>query len=629
MPPKDTRIAVLGAGNMGSGIAQAFATAGYRVAVRDLTDKELQRGRDAVERNLNRSLERGRIDADKKAQILSRIEFTTDLTAAVAGTRLVVEAIFEDPKVKQALFAELATVVPKEAIVATNTSSLSVAKLFEEFPSPERCAGLHFFFPASVNKLVEVIPGPATSPATMEFLVSLCYGIRKIPIRVRDAPGFCVNRFFVPFLNEASRLVEEGVANIATVEAAANELLGTKMGPFELMNVTGVPIAFHSITTLGNAFGEYYRPSRILKEQFDRGEKWNTEGEVHPSAVDDVKARLAGCVIGIASRLVEEGVATAEETDRGARIGLAWKKGPFELLNSLGSISGYEHVDKLHRRWGVTFPVSPRLAEIAISNENWPLSTVRYDKEAPIAWVLLDRPEALNALNSSVLKDLAHAVTQAAADPEIRVVVLSSTSGNFAAGADIAEMVKKTPADSLAYTTTGHAVLRQIETLDKPVFAAVDGYALGGGLELALSADFILASEEATLGLPEVSLGIIPGFGGTQRLTRLVGPARAKMMILSGNPVKAPEAYDLGIAARIVPAERLREEARNLALTIASRAPIAVKLAKQAVDGGREASLPSGLALERQLATYTFTTADLREGMTAYLEKRKPKFQGA
>ncbi len=629
MTNRDMRAAVLGGGNMGSGIAQTFATAGYPVSVRDLTEKDLDRGRGIIEKNLSRSVERGRIDAPKKAQILSRIEFTTELAGAVSGAQLIVEAVFEDPKVKKALYTDLAPLVSPEAIVATNTSSLSVGKLFNDFPVPERCAGLHFFFPASVNKLVEVIPGPSTSRRTLDQLSGICYSIRKIPIKVKDAPGFCVNRFFVPFLNESTRIVEEGIAGIPTVEEAANELLGTKMGPFQLMNVTGIPIAFHSISTLGDAFGDYYRPSKLLKEQFERGANWSLEGAVETSAKDDVKGRLAGTVIGIASRLVEEGVARAEETDRGARIGLAWKQGPFELLNSLGTIAGYEHVDKLHRRWGVTFPVSPRLAEIAILNEPWPLSTVLYTKEAPIAWIQLDRPEALNALNSSVLRDLDSAVGQAAADPEVRVVLISSTSNNFAAGADIAEMVSKTPAESLAYTTRGHEVLRKIETLEKPVISVVDGYALGGGLELALSADFILAGEDATLGLPEVSLGIIPGFGGTQRLSRLIGRAKAKMLILSGLPVRAPEACALGFVARTYPSEQLRDEARALALTIASRAPRAVQLAKQAVDGGTEASLPTGLALERQLATYTFTTTDLREGMRAYLEKRKPEFTGA
>jgi enoyl-CoA hydratase/3-hydroxyacyl-CoA dehydrogenase len=628
MPSQKEHIAVLGAGNMGSGIAQAFASAGYPVVVRDLTEKELARGRETIERNLNRSVERGRLRPEKRDQVLSAIEFTTELKVAAKNARLVIEAVFEEEKVKKTLFSELAPLVGEKTLVVTNTSSLSVSHLFEGFPLPERCAGLHFFFPASVNRLVEIIPGPNTSKATMESLLSISYSIKKIPIRVRDSPGFCINRFFVPFLNEATRLLEDKVADIPTIEAAANELLGTKMGPFELMNVTGIPIAYHSNSTLGKALGKYYHPSALLKEQFEKGEKWKIEGEANPAQKEAAKGHLAGVLLGIASRLVEEGVATAEETDRGARIGLAWRVGPFSLLNEMGTISGYEQVDKIHRHWGGAFPVSSRLAEVAISNEPWPLTTVRLEKDGPIAWILLDRPDALNALNSKVLLDLERAVKEAASDAGVHVLLLSSTSNNFAAGADIAEMVTKTPAESLAYTTLGHRVLSLIDTLEKPVIAVVDGYALGGGLELSLSADFILASEEANLGLPEVSLGIIPGFGGTQRLARRIGDSRAKLMILTGTHVRAPEACAMGLVARTYPAEKLKDEARELALTIASRAPVAVRLAKDAVDFGIEAPLPSGLALEKQLATYTFTTEDLREGMKAYLEKRKPEFKG-
>ena len=621
------KITVLGAGNMGSGIAQSLATAGFPTTVRDLTEKDLERGRGIIQENLQRSLKRGRLTEEKKERILQNLHFTTDIATAVTGARLVIEAVFEEEKVKKAVFAEVAAHVPDDAIVVTNTSSLSVAHLFGTFPHPERTAGLHFFFPASVNKLVEVIPGPSTSRDTLESLLALTFSLRKLPIRTRDSAGFCVNRFFVPLLNEAVRIVEEKVATIPEVEAAANELFGTKMGPFALMNATGIPIAYHAISSLYAAFGPFYAPSPLLKQQFDSGQKWFLEGVADGARKEAVKGRLLGLVTGIAARLVEEGVTTAEETDRGAVTGLAWKVGPFALMNAAGSAATLAQVEAIHGRWSEGFPLAVKMKELGAKNEPWHLSTVRLDKEGPIAWVLLDRPEAMNALNSRVLADIERTMIAAREDPAVRVVLLGSTSNSFAAGADISEMVGKTIAEAADFTTFGHRVMRTIETLGKPVIAVVDGYALGGGLELALSADFILAADTATLGLPEVGLGIIPGFGGTQRLARVVGPARARMMVTAALQVKAKEAYDFGLVARHYPPEKLKEEARALATAIASKAPIAVRLAREAITRGMDVPLEQGLFLERQLATYTFTTEDLREGMKAFLEKRPANFQ--
>jgi enoyl-CoA hydratase/3-hydroxyacyl-CoA dehydrogenase len=622
------KVAVLGAGNMGSGIAQSLATAGFRVVVRDLTEKELDRGKGIIAENLARSLKRGKITEEKRAKILGNIEFTTDLAKASDGAKVVIEAVFEEEKVKLAVFSDLAKRVSEETIVATNTSSLSVAKLFETFPNHRRTAGLHFFYPASVNKLVEIIAGPETSRETLQTLTSLVFSLKKIPISTRDSAGFCVNRFFVPLLNEATRIVEEGIANIPDVEAAANELFGTKMGPFASMNATGVPIAYHATSSLGKAFGRFYVPSRLLAQQFEKGEKWGLDGSADPTKKEAVRNRLLGLVCGIAAQLVSEGVTTSEETDRGAVTGLAWKQGPFALMNAIGVPFVLEQVEALHLRWAQDFPVSPRLGEAGITGDPWPLCTVRTEKEGPLAWVLLDRPEVMNALNSKVLEDLDRAITEVTSDPQVRVILLGSTSNVFAAGADIEEMVAKTVAEAAAFTANGHRVLHRIQSTAVPTIAVVDGYAFGGGLEIALSADLILASETATLGLPEVSLGIIPGFGGTQRLSRRVGVARAKMMILGGLQIKAREAYEMGLVSRLYPPEKLRDEAKALALTMASRAPVAVRVAKEAIEVGSDGTLEGGLALERQLATYTFTTEDLREGMRAFLEKRPAQFQG-
>ncbi|MGI0071485.1 MAG: enoyl-CoA hydratase-related protein [Thermoplasmata archaeon] len=627
-PP--TVVAVLGGGNMGSGIAQACAQAGFTVRVRDVDAPAIARGRSLMEKMLTGAVERKKLALAKRDEVLARVDFTTDLAAAVRGAALVIEAVFEEESVKRALFAEIAPLAAPEALVATNTSSLSVTKLAEGFPHPGRFAGLHFFFPAAINQLVEIIPGEATDRSTIAELERFCYRLRKIPIETADRAGFCVNRFFVPYLNEAARLAEEAVASPATIEEVGRELFGATRGPFELMNVTGVTIAYHAESSLYRAFGPAYAPAALLEEQFHSGKPWPwKESTVEPGKKAAVRDRLLGLTIGIATRMVEEGVATAEATDRGATVGLRRKWGPFAQLSSLGIAEGLERVEAYGRRWPGHFPVSAALRDRAARGErSWPLALVRVERDGPVAWVLLDRPEVLNALNSELLRQIDRTFRDLEAEPGVRAVVLAGSSPVFAAGADIEEMSAKSLAEGIEFGFLGQRVAERVERFPAPVIALVEGYALGGGLELALASDFLVVAEGSVLGLPEVGLGIHPGMGGATRLTRLIGRARTKLLVYTGARVDAEEAYRLGFVAKVVPAATAREEAARIATTIAGNAPLAVRWVKQVIDRGIDTSTASALHLEAESAGRTFGTADRTEGMRAFLERRRPNFEG-
>lgn len=623
-------VAVLGGGNMGSGIAQACAQAGFTVRVRDVDGPAISRGQGLIEKMLAGAIERKKITPTKRDEVLARITFSTDLAATVRDAALVVEAVFEDRDVKRALLGEVASLVGRDTVVATNTSSLSVTDLGEGFPNPGRFAGLHFFYPAQVNKLVEVIAGAATERTVVDGLERFSYLVRKIPIRTADRAGFCVNRFFVPYLNEATRLAEEDVASLATIEEVGRELFGATLGPFELMNVTGIAIAFHAETSLYRAFGPAYAPSKLLGSQFRANEPWAWKAtEVDPSRKAAVRDRFLGLTLGIATRLVEEGVATAEATDRGATVGLRRRWGPFAQLSSVGLPEGLRLAEEYARRWPGNFPISQDLRERAARGERtWPLRLVRVEWDGPVAWVLLDRPEALNALNSALLDQIEATFLALEQEPGLRAVVLTGSSPVFAAGADIAEMEKKTPAEGVAFGFQGQRAADRIERSPTPVIALVEGYALGGGLELALAADFIVATEGSLLGLPEVTVGIHPGMGGATRLTRLIGRARTKLLTYTGVPVSAEEAYRLGFVVKVVPAATAREEVGALAQTIASRAPLGVQWVKRVIDRGMDAPLATALHLEAESAGHTFSTQDRLEGMRAFLERRKPEFKG-
>lgn len=253
---------------------------------------------------------------------------------------------------------------------------------------------------------------------------------------------------------------------------------------------------------------------------------------------------------------------------------------------------------------------------------------IQVSKETGIAIVTINRTEVLNALSSSVLEELGVVVDELAADGSIRVVILTGAGRSFVAGADIAEMSGLTPDEGRDWGRLGASVFRKLESMEKPVIAAVNGFALGGGCELAMACDIRIASDKAKFGQPETGLGITPGFSGTQRMARIIGPAKAKELIFTAEVIKAEEALRIGLVNKVVPAESLMEEAVTMAKTIASKAPIAVKYAKEAINRGLEADMDTAIALETELFGLCFATSDQKKGMQAFLNKEKHMFEG-
>jgi enoyl-CoA hydratase len=241
-----------------------------------------------------------------------------------------------------------------------------------------------------------------------------------------------------------------------------------------------------------------------------------------------------------------------------------------------------------------------------------------------------NRPKALNALNPATLDEVADVVGRAAREDEIRVLVLTGAGDRaFVAGADITEFPKLNPLSARLFAEKGQEVFFQIELLPKPVIACVNGFALGGGCEIAMSCDFIYASDKARFGQPEVNLGLIPGFGGTQRLSRTVGRAKAKELCMTGDMIDAQQAKELGLVAKVFPADQLLEETMKVARAIASKSPSVLRSIKRVVNCGVDLDLRNGCALEAEAFGVCFGGEDMREGVSAFLEKRKPQFKGS
>ncbi|MFN2484029.1 MAG: enoyl-CoA hydratase-related protein [Candidatus Limnocylindria bacterium] len=255
-----------------------------------------------------------------------------------------------------------------------------------------------------------------------------------------------------------------------------------------------------------------------------------------------------------------------------------------------------------------------------------PLVLVERDAHRRIALVRLNRPKQLNALNVEMMERLCEALEELDRDDGVRCMVVTGNERAFAAGADIGEMANASPIDMLRANRIGQ--WDRVRRIGKPVIAAVAGWCLGGGCELAMALDLIVAGESARFGQPEIKIGVIPGAGGTQRLVRALGKSRAMETILTGEPITAHQALDGGLVARMVPDEVVVEDALSLAAEIAHKSPIALRLAKEAVNAAYEMSLTDGLAYERRLFYLLFASEDQKEGMAAFMEKRDPDFTG-
>ncbi len=673
------KVGVVGAGNMGSGVAQKMAQEGLDVKLVDIADEYLQKGLDNIRQTLHQGVERKIFTREQVEDTLSRIEGSTKLED-LADRDLVLEAVFENEKVKGEVFGSLDGICPPDTIIATNTSSFRVRDLAQYASYRDRVIGMHYFYHPAMNRLLEIVCHEGTSKEALEkaLLISKLHG--KTTIVVKDSPGFAVNRFFIPWYVEAIRILEEGAANIPTIEVAAKDAFKIGMGPFELINVTGVPIAYHSAVVLGKEIGPFYDAPELLRKQFESKQNWDLGGDVDESKFSMITDRLYATAIGVAADLVEEEVATIEDTDRGAKIGLRWRYGPFELANRIGIEDAYRIVNEMSERHP-DFKISKLLEKQKEKGEPFTFKYVDLEVKDNIAYLTINRPEAMNALNPAVVEQLAREFERAENDPAVKGIVLQAAGKEFVAGADIGFFVKNIKSDNFnsvyEFTRRGHELLKRIEESPKLTIALLDGLSLGGGSELALSCQAIVATPGGSLGFPETGIGIYPGLGGMYRLSRHVGPELAKYFVFTGRTLRAKDAFELGVVNRLVelpevegavkeliaegvpdkyksreiPAsyDQLKnafssENVKNLlkgqqpqgideefasktARIISRKAPLALKMANELIDAQVDAGTDKAIELELGRLQEIFSTEDALAGLQAP-PGRPPEYQG-
>ncbi len=677
---KIQKIGIIGAGNMGSGIAQKIAQEGINVVMVDVEDRFVQKGLENIKNTLSEGVKRKIFTEEQTKEILSHIHGTTNKDE-VKDADLVIEAIFEDIEVKKDLFKYLDDVCEDKTVLASNTSSFSINELADSINRNDRFVGLHFFYHPAKNRLLEIIPGKNTSQNTLSLADIFSGMIGKTAIHVLDSPGFVVNRFFVPWLNEATRLLEENVANIPTIDDIAKKVFKIPMGPFELMNVTGIPIAYHSTIGLGNKLGDFYMHSNCLKKQFESKEQWEMSGEVDTSKFELVEERLLGAVFTVACTVATEGVSRIEDIDRGAKVGLRWRKGPFEMMNKYGIERSYNIVQEFIKNYP-KLKMPDLLEKQHRTKKPWIFNYVDLIIKDNIARIIINRPEAMNAINEEVISQLDEQFTAANKNSKVKAIVLEGAGKAFVAGADIQYFIKNIEQNKIndicKFTRYGHSVLNKIDKSKIPVIAKLDGLALGGGAEIALTADLIIATEKGSFGFPETGIGIYPGLGGTQRTTKYIGKELAKYLIFTGKIIDAKTAALIGLVEYVVPPDEvdnkiteivksgklikktqkkdvvlpekfqrikdyfsdeniqsllsgkddLDELGQKIAKTISYKAPIAIKLANKIIDDGSKLELNKGLEIELNYLSEIFSTKDAFEGLNSVIKRKRPEFQG-
>ncbi len=663
------KAAVVGAGTMGGQIAQTIAAAGIPVVLKDINQDLVQAGLDEAKNvtsgQVGKLVERGKLTAEQGeaqiAEVLGRIHGTTSYEG-FGDVDFVIEAVPERMEIKQSVFAELDAATPGHAILASNTSSLSITEIGEATLRPEKVIGFHYFYPASIMPLIEIVEGEETSAETVSAAVTFAQTIRKQPITCAEVPGFVVNRILNSGISEVWREQEDKGLSIKKIDEGVGAAGVVPIGPYYLVNLLGLDTVLHVAEHLVESYGEerFYVPKGMQKLVangklgaktggdgfYDAEGEANIDGDADPDVAElvemlSLKTFLEACLV------LEEGVATHRDIDFGmmAGAGLDPRRGllpPFMKADSVGLDSILERMESAQERYGERFTPPTILRRLVAQGRlgqktgqgfyaypqpdpEQPAEVVKLETRADgvaIAWLANGQ---MNSISPQVVQDL-QKVWEKVKGSDVRALVIASSNPFlYCAGADIKAFTTMDEASGAELINGAHTLFKELGEDGVVTIAAVNGLAFGGGCELAMACDVRIAARSAIFGQPEVKLGIIPGFGGTQRLPRLVGTNKALEMNLVGDPILADEAFELGLVNRTVEDHELLDTALMWARKLAGQAPLAVAQIKSISGAG---DLDEGVEAEKKAFAEVFASDDAKEGISAFLGKRAPSFKG-
>ncbi|MEM3851418.1 MAG: 3-hydroxyacyl-CoA dehydrogenase NAD-binding domain-containing protein [Methanomassiliicoccales archaeon] len=644
--PAGKEVAVIGAGEMGHGIAELFAISGYAVRLCDVDSNVVKAALDRVKESLQRLADRGRI-GESPDTVLSRITAFTSIEEACKGVTAAVEAVPERLELKKNVFERMDRAAPAEALLATNTSNIRITDIAKGLKHPERVVGLHFFNPPVIMKLVEIISGETTDSGYIKRAAELAAELRKTPVLVgKDRPGFIVNRINAADMLYFGMLLQQGIVTPASADMFMREQ-GLPMGPYELIDFVGVDTVSNSLAYFSVSLEPEFSKCTIFSDMVKRGltgrkggrgfYEWKDGKAIIPQEkpTDRISLmELFSIEINETAKLIEEGVAVADDIENAVRLGMNRPFGPVtaakgmtaqEIVSALNQVSSSLGIAYFRPTKSIQEGKLHELLSRKRAEAPPPGGRVILSKEGRVATLKLDHPP-LNTIDASLLESLEEAVNRIKEDREIRAVIITSNGSNFSAGAELSSFFRHVT-DFVEYARKGERIMKEIATLDAVTLAVLRGYVLGGGLELALACDLRVATPDALLGFPEVSRGLIPAWGGVDRLPRLIGQSRAAQLILTSKNIRAEEAAQWGLVNIL--SKEPENEASSLASHVAENlAPVAISLAKRALSRTYEMSSGASNEMEALSAGVLFGTQDLKEGISSFLQKRKPEFSG-
>jgi len=655
------KIAIIGSGEMGHGIAEVFAMNGYDVSLEDISQEVLNKALKNIRESLEKLAKKGNLSSTVD-EIMSRIKTFTDIESAVKDADLVVEAVPEKEDLKKKIFADLEKFTRRDTILTSNTSNIRITDIAKDLKYKDRVAGLHFFNPPVVMKLVEVIKGEETSDDTVNTLFDLVKKIGKIPIKVlKDTPGFVVNRIQAPDMLLFCLLIDNNIATPEEIDAFA-KLQGLPMGPYELIDYVGVDVVYHSMNYYAKTLNPDYAKCKVYAELYNKNQLGMKTGkgfydwsQGRPK-IDTKKATdkislmdIFAVEINEAVKLLEEGVATPEDIETGVKYGLNRAFGPISVAKTLTNQEVKAKLEELVKKFNCSVfepaetikngrmreaidgrlkpkTVEKKKEEVVVKGNVEEYGTVLLERfPFHVARILLNRPKH-NTINDELLNDLENVLKKLWNDPEVWVIVVTGNGTTFSAGADLSQYFPSS-FQFLEFSRKGERVFRLLSEIPKLTIAAMKGYALGGGFELSLGCDLRVATKDVQIGFPEVTLGLIPAWGGSQKLAKIVGVGKAMEIIVTGQRMTGEDAYRLGIVNRIM--NDIDKESIDFAKSIAENsAPISVALAKRLINKGTEVPMDVGLEMESFAAGVLFSTEDLKEGISSFLQKKKPEYKG-
>ena len=542
---KIKNVAVIGAGAMGAQIAALAGEAGFNVKIRDIEERFLERGRKTILEMYDKRISRGRLTEQAKKEYMSKLTFLIDLKEAVKDADIIIEAVPEIMDLKKSVLKEVTALCPADCVFATNTSSLSIAEMSAAAKKPELVVGTHYFNPPSRMSLLEIVHGENTSKEAIKIAEKVAIDMGRDVVHVKDVPGFVANRIFCNMANEADWALAQGEGKSALeIDSAIKYKLGLPMGMLELQDVLGggsIDTQFHVMEYFAETMGKSYGPAPILTKLFKEKNYGKKTGKGYYDWTDGKSnelpmnagtnfdpIRVLATAVNEAAKLIEMDATTREEIDTAVLLGLNYPRGILRMADSVGLDAIVNELNRIYDKYKKEdrYKASSVLTKLVKQKKlgrktgegfytyglgEYEFVKLDINKAKKVAMLILNRPNRANAFNADFMTEINKALGELEKNADVQCIVITGAGNNFCGGADVSAFATGRMEDAFNFSEAPHDVFTRIETYSKPVIAAINGPAMGGGVELALTCDIRIMNKTAMLRLPEITLGLLPG----------------------------------------------------------------------------------------------------------------------